>query len=152
MRFAPAPEYHVFPTRERPLSPFDAVVRAVRDTRPLVAEVRPHAIVSDILTLAPALAGELEGVPVVTLIPHTDPRGAPGMPPYSIGARRPRTALGRGISRATAGAVCRAMWHATDGVGAGGLQRGQRELNETRARLGLPALGHVHGGISRSLC
>jgi len=140
MRFSPAPEYHVFPTLERPLAPYEAVVRAVRDTRPLVAEVRPHAIVSDILTLAPALAGELEGVPVATLIPHTDPRGAPGMPPYSIGARRPRTAFGR------------AMWRATDGVVAGGLERGRRELNETRARLGLPALGHVHGGISRALC
>jgi UDP:flavonoid glycosyltransferase YjiC (YdhE family) len=140
MRFAAAPEYHVFPTREKPLAPYEAVVRAVRDTRPLVAEVRPHAIVSDILTLAPALAGELEGVPVATLIPHTDPRGAPGTPPYSIGARRPRTALGR------------AMWRATDGIVAAGLERGRRELNETRARLGLPPLDHVHGGISRALC
>ena len=69
MRFSPAPEYHVFPTLERPLAPYEAVVRAVRDTRPLVAEVRPHAIVSDILTLAPALAGELEGVPVATRRP-----------------------------------------------------------------------------------
>jgi UDP:flavonoid glycosyltransferase YjiC (YdhE family) len=140
MRFAPAPEYHVFPTRERPLSPFEAVVRAVHDTRPLVAEVRPDAIVSDILTLAPALAGELEGVPVATLVPHTDPRGAPGLPPYSIGARRPRTAAGR------------RMWRATDRFVAIGLERGRRELNETRARLGLPALDHVHGGISRALC
>src|SRR3954470_21340129 len=140
MRFAAAPEYHVFPTLEKPLAPYEAVVRAVRDTRPLVAEVRPHAIVSDILTLAPALAGELEGVPVATLVPHTDPRGQSGLPPYSIGARRPRTAFGR------------AMWRATDGVVAGGLARGRRELNETRARLGLPPLDHVHGGISRALC
>jgi UDP:flavonoid glycosyltransferase YjiC (YdhE family) len=140
MRFEPAPEYHVFPTLEKPLAPYEAVVRAVRDTRPLVAEVRPDAIVSDILTLAPALAGELEGVPAATLVPHTDPRGAPGMPPYSIGARRPRTAAGR------------RMWRATDRIVAGGLERGRRELNETRARLGLPPLAHVHGGISRALC
>jgi UDP:flavonoid glycosyltransferase YjiC (YdhE family) len=140
MRFAAAPEYHVFPTLEKPLSPYEAVVRAVRDTRPLVTEVRPHAIVSDILTLAPALAGELEGVPVATLIPHTDPRGQPGMPPYSIGARRPRSAFGR------------RMWRATDRIVAGGLERGRRELNDTRARLGLPPLAHVHGGISRALC
>ena len=59
MRFAAAPEYHVFPTLEAPLTPYQAVVRAVHDTRPLVAETRPHAIVADILTLAPALAGEL---------------------------------------------------------------------------------------------
>ena len=140
MRFAPAPEYHVFPTLERPLAPYEAVVRAVHDTRPLVAETRPDAIVADILTLAPALAGELEGIPVATLIPHTDPRGAPGFPPYSIGARLPRTAAGR------------RLWGATDRIVAGGLERGRRELNETRARLGLPALGHVHGGISRALC
>jgi UDP:flavonoid glycosyltransferase YjiC (YdhE family) len=140
MRFAPAPEYQVFPTSEKPLAPYEAVVRAVRDTRPLVAELRPDAIVSDILTLAPALAGELEGVPVATLIPHTDPRAAPGMPPYSIGARRPRTAGGR------------RMWRATDRIVAGGLERGRRELNDTRARLGLPPLSHVHGGISRALC
>jgi UDP:flavonoid glycosyltransferase YjiC (YdhE family) len=140
MRFAPAPEYHVFPTLERPLAPYEAVVRAVHDTLPLVAETRPDAIVADILTLAPALAGELEGVRVATLIPHTDPRGAPGFPPYSIGARLPRTAAGR------------RLWRATDRIVAGGLERGRRELNETRSRLGLPALAHIHGGISRDLC
>ena len=140
MRFAAAPEYHVFPTLERPLTPYQAVVRAVHDTRPLVAETRPHAIVADILTLAPALAGELDGVPVATLIPHLDPRGAPGFPPYSLGARLPRTRAGRRI------------WEATDRVVAIGLERGREELNETRGRLGLPPLAHVHGGISRDLC
>jgi len=140
MRFAAAPEYHVFPTLERPLTPYQAVVRAVHDTRPLVAETRPHAIVADILTLAPALAGELDGVPVATLIPHLDPRGAPGFPPYSLGARLPRTRAGR------------RMWEATDRVVAIGLERGREELNETRGRLGLPPLAHVHGGISRDLC
>jgi len=140
MRFAAAPEYHVFPTLERPLTPYQAVVRAVHDTRPLVAETRPHAIVADILTLAPALSGELDGVPVATLIPHLDPRGAPGFPPYSLGARLPRTRAGR------------RMWEATDRVVAIGLERGREELNETRGRLGLPPLAHVHGGISRELC
>ena len=37
MAFEPAPEYHVFPTRERPLRPYEAVVRATGETRPLVA-------------------------------------------------------------------------------------------------------------------
>jgi UDP:flavonoid glycosyltransferase YjiC (YdhE family) len=140
MRFEAAPEYHVFPTRERPLKPYEAVVLATRETRPLVAELRPDAVVADILTLAPALAGELEGVPVATVIPHVDPRGAPGFPPYSIGARLPRTPLGRGL------------WRRAEAVTGQGLERGRRELNETRARLGLPALDHVHGGISRELC
>ena len=30
MRFEPAPEYQVFPTRERPLKPYEAAVRAAR--------------------------------------------------------------------------------------------------------------------------
>jgi UDP:flavonoid glycosyltransferase YjiC (YdhE family) len=140
MRFEAAPEYHVFPTRERPLKPYEAVVLAARETRPLVAELRPDAVVADILTLAPALAGELEGVPVATVIPHVDPRGAPGFPPYSVGARLPRTALGR------------RLWRGAEGVTGQGLERGRRDLNETRARLGLAPLDHVHGGISRELC
>jgi MGT family glycosyltransferase len=140
MAFAAAPEYQVFPTRERPLTPYEAVVRAAGETRPLVRELRPDAVVADILTLGPALAGELEGVPVATVVPHVDPRGAHGFPPYSIGARLPRTAFGR------------RMWQAAERVTGAGLERGRRELNETRARLGLPELAHVHGGISRALC
>jgi UDP:flavonoid glycosyltransferase YjiC (YdhE family) len=140
MRFAAAPEYHVFPTLERPLTPYQAVVRATGETRTLVADLRPDAIVADILTLAPALAGELERVPVATLIPHVDPRGAAGFPPFSIGARLPRTAAGR------------RLWGAANRITARGLELGRTELNETRARLGLSALAHVHGGISRDLC
>jgi UDP:flavonoid glycosyltransferase YjiC (YdhE family) len=139
MRFAPAPEYHVFPTQERPLKPYEAVRRATGVTRALVAEERPDVVVSDILTLAPALAAELEGVPWATLIPHLDPRGADGFPPYSVGARLPRTALGR------------AVWRRFDPLIARGLELGRAELNETRARLDLPPLDHVHGGISRRL-
>ena len=41
LRFAPAPEYHVFPTPRRPLKPYEAVARAVTVTRPLVAALRP---------------------------------------------------------------------------------------------------------------
>ncbi len=139
MRFEPAPEYHVFPTRERPLAPYEAVARATGQTRPLVASLRPDAVVADILTLAPALAGELEGVPVATVIPHVDPRSAPGWPPYSLGARLPRTGLGR------------RAWGALSRATDAGLERGRRELNETRRRVGLPALDRVHGGISAAL-
>ena len=101
LRFEPAPEYHVFPTRERPLAPYEAVARATGETRPLVGEIRPDVVVADILTLAPALAAELEGVPVATVIPHVDPRGGVGFPPYSVGARLPRTAVGRWLWRGT---------------------------------------------------
>jgi len=137
--FAAAPEYHVFPTRERPLKPYAAVVLATSDTRPLVRDFAPDVVVADVLTLAPALAAELEGVRVATLIPHVDPRPAPGFPPYSVGARLPRTALGR------------RLWKRADGLMARGLEHGRCELNETRRRLGLAPLDHVHGGISRGL-
>lgn len=139
MRFAAAPEYHVFPTRDRPLTPYQAVERATGETVELVRDVAPDAVVSDILTLAPALAGELEGVPVATLIPHLDPRMPPGSAPYSCGARLPRTPAGR------------ALWRCADPLLRHGLQLGRSQLNETRRRLGLPALDRVHGGISDTL-
>ena len=91
VRFAAAPEYHVFPTQERPLKPYEAVVRATGETLELVRSSAPDVVVADILTLAPALAAELEGVRVATLIPHVDPRPAAGFAPYSLGARLPRT-------------------------------------------------------------
>jgi UDP:flavonoid glycosyltransferase YjiC (YdhE family) len=139
MEFAAAPEYHVFPKRERPLKPYEAVVRATGETVPLVASFRPNVVVADILTLAPALAAELGGVPVATVIPHVDPRFERGWPPYSVGARLPRTAVGR------------RLWSEAARVTDAGLEQGRRELNETRRRLGLGPLDHVHGGISRVL-
>ena len=45
------------------------------------AEAHPDVVVHDILTLAPALSGEILGLPVATLVPHVDPRTAPGAPP-----------------------------------------------------------------------
>ena len=139
MRFAPAPEYNVFPTGPEPLDFYEAVVHATEDTLPLVRELQPDAVVADILTLAPALAAEKAGVPVATLIPHVYPPSERGFPVYSLGARLPSTPAGRVI------------WRAFDRAIAGGLERGRRELNETRTRLGLAPLDHVHGGISREL-
>jgi UDP:flavonoid glycosyltransferase YjiC (YdhE family) len=43
------------------------------------------------------------------------------------------------------------MWRATDRLVARGLEQGRRELNESRARLGLPPQAGVHNGLSRSL-
>ena len=103
------------------------------------ASSRPDVVVADILTLAPALAAELEGVPCATLVPHVYPPGEPDFPVYSLGARLPRTALGR------------ALWRRAQRPVARGLERGRRELNDTRAELGLAPLEHVHGGISREL-
>jgi UDP:flavonoid glycosyltransferase YjiC (YdhE family) len=146
MTFAPAPEYHVFPIpstgrdgRTEPLDFYEAAVYATRDTLPLVRDLHPDAVVSDILTLGPALAAEIEGVPCATLIPHVSPQAEPGFPVYSFGARLPRTGLGRALWRRAHLPVDR------------GLQRGRRALNRARERVGLPPVGHVHGGTSRQL-
>ena len=139
MRFEPAPEYQVFPTREQPLKPYEAAMRAARETQPLIRELDPEVVVADILTIAAGLAAELDARPWATLVPHVLPVSEPGFPPYSIGARLPRTPLGA------------AMWRAFDPIVRLGTERGRRELNETRRRLGLGPLDHVHGGISRQL-
>jgi MGT family glycosyltransferase len=139
LTFAPAPEYDVFPSGPEPLDFYEAVVHATTDTLPLLRELRPDVVVADILTLAPALAAELEGVSCATLIPHVYPHGEPDFPIYSLGARLPRTAAGRW------------MWRHAQRPVQRGLERGRRELNDTRARLGLPPHAHVHGGISREL-
>jgi UDP:flavonoid glycosyltransferase YjiC (YdhE family) len=139
MRFVAAPEYPVFPTRERPLQPYEAVVRASAETRRAIVDVRPEVVVHDILTLAPALAAELVGLPVATLIPHVHPAAAPGFPPYALGARLPRTALGR------------RSWQRFDRVVETGLRQGRAELNEARAKLGLAPVARLHGGLSEQL-
>ncbi len=139
MTFSAAPEYQVFPTRERPLKPYEAAVVAARVTRSFVRSFAPDVAVSDILTPAPALAAELEGVPVATVVPHVMPDLPPGFPPFSIGARLPRTRVGR------------AFWKQTYRAVEIGLEQGRREYNECRARLDLGPLPWTHTGLSRSL-
>lgn len=140
MRFVSAPEYPLFPGAGEPFEMYEAVVRATGVTRAAVASLRPHVVVHDILTLAPAMAGELEAVPVATLIPHLYPVGAPGFPPYALGARLPRTRVGR------------RLWGALERPLEAGLRRGRADLNSARARLGLPAVDRLHGGLSERLC
>src|SRR4051812_37415238 len=95
MRFEPAPEYKVFPTADTPgLKPYQAAVRAARETQPLIEEFAPDAVVADILTVAAGLAAELAGVRWASLVPHVLPTPEPGFPPFAIGARLPRTRVG----------------------------------------------------------
>ncbi len=145
MRFMAAPEYPLFGRGKSGSLPpiaemYEAVVLATAETRAVVADLRPHAVVHDILTLAPAMAAELEGVPAATLVPHVYPVGGPGFPPYALGARFPRTVAGR------------ALWDAVQRRTQGGLRQGRGELNRTRARLGLPPVDRLHGGLSERLC
>src|SRR4051794_24709134 len=140
MRFEPAPEYKVFPTKDSPgLKPYQAAVRAARETQPLIDEFAPDAVVADILTVAAGLAAELAGVRWASLVPHVLPTPEPGFPPYSIGARLPRTRVGS------------TLWRAFDPLLRGGLEKGRHELNGARARLGLPPIDEYHGGLSRQL-
>ena len=138
MRFDPAPEYTVWPSSPA-LKPYQAAVRAAQETLPLVWELNPHAVVADILTLAAALAAQMESRPWATLVPHVLPQGEPGWPIYSTGARLPRTQLGR------------RFWRLFEPLSARGAIQGREELNEARRRVGLPPHSHVHGGTSREL-
>ncbi len=140
MRFEPAPERPLFPTLERPVDMYESALAVTAQTRQAVADLAPDAVVHDILTLAPALAGELERVPVATLIPHVHPAGARGLPPYALGARLPRTRAGQWL------------WGSIEHQVEAGLRQGRAELNQARATLGLPPVERLHGGLSERLC
>ena len=137
--FTPAPEYSAFPIGDHPLDFYEAVVYATRDTLPLVRELKPDAVVHDILTLGPSLAAELLDIPRATLVPHVFPEAGPGFPIYSFGARLPRTAAGR------------AFWERAHLPVRRGLESGRLALNRTREQVGLHPLAHPHGGTSREL-
>jgi MGT family glycosyltransferase len=137
--FAAAEEYRMFPPPD-PDSPEGAhAAEAAEALLPLLEEMRPNAVVSDILTLAPALAAEVAGVPRATLIPHVYPVVEPGLPFFAVGLRPPRTPLGR------------AVWRAGQRALNVGLEQGRSDLNRQRARLGLPPVERFHGGISPDL-
>jgi len=127
-------------SREKPLKPYAAAVRAAHQIRPFVHDFAPDVAVGDILTPGPALAAELEGVPLATLVPHVHPFVGDGHPIYSIGARLPRTAAGRALWR----------WGNRRFVQTS-LEQGRDQYNETRRRLGLDPLPYVHTALSREL-
>jgi UDP:flavonoid glycosyltransferase YjiC (YdhE family) len=137
--FSAAEEYKTFPPpRPGPHGETSAADAALA-LAPLIDGFGPSAVVSDILTAAPALAAERAGVRRATLIPHLYPVHEPGMPFFAIGAQPPRTGLGR------------ALWRAWLPVLTSGLRRGRREMNETRAAVGLAPVEGFHGGISPML-
>ena len=124
-----AEEYRVFPPPKPDSTDGASAADAARALAPLLEELRPDAVVSDILTLAPALAAEVAGVPRATLIPHIYPVHEPGLPFFAVGVQPPRTPVGR------------AMWRAGLPILETGLRRGREELNAQRARLGPAATG-----------
>src|SRR3954454_15815700 len=139
MRFAASPIYEVWPMGESGLKPYQAAVKASAESAAVIRDFDPDVVVADILTVASALAAQMEDRPWATLVPHVLPTAEPGFPPYSIGARFPRTRVG---ARA---------WQLLDPLVRQGIEEGRVDLNGARARVGLPPLEHVHGGISREL-
>jgi UDP:flavonoid glycosyltransferase YjiC (YdhE family) len=137
--FAAAEEYRMFPPPDPDSSEGAHAAEAARALLPLLEEMRPHTVVCDILTLAPSLAAEKQGLPLATLIPHIYPVVEPGLPFFSVGLRAPRTPLGR------------RFWRAGQRALNVGLEHGRRDLNVQRARLGLPPVERFHGGISPDL-
>jgi MGT family glycosyltransferase len=137
--FAAAEEYQMFPPPDPDSAEGAHAAEAAKALLPLLEEMRPHAVVSDILTLAPALAAEKAGVPLATLIPHIYPVVEPGLPFFAIGLRPPRTPLGR------------AVWRTGQRALDIGLEHGRRDLNRQRARLDLEPVERFHGGISPDL-
>ena len=127
MRFVAAPEYPVFPTRERPLQPYEAVVRATAETRPRGRRARarrrrprhPHA--------RPRDGGRARGSARSRRSSPTCTRSErPGFPPMrsARGSREP--------------AAGRRVWRTFDRAVEAGLRQGRTQLNETRRRLGPP--------------
>ena len=107
---------------------------------PMLEQERFDVVVSDVLTLAPALAAERVGLRRATLIPHVYPVTDAGMPFFAVGAMPPRTPVGRALWRAAMPAL---------GVG---LRRGRDELNQSRRKSSgsRPSIGFTEGSARSS--
>ena len=134
--FAAADAYQVFPPPEAGDAGGGEAALALM---PLLNEFRPDVVVNDVLTVAPALAAEIHGVRRVTLVPHIFPESAPGMPPFALGAGRPRTKLGS------------ALWRGLGRFMGRGLVAGREDLNTQRRVAGLPPTERFHGATSEEL-
>jgi UDP:flavonoid glycosyltransferase YjiC (YdhE family) len=137
--FTAAEEYRTFPPPPAGSDGWTSAADAAIALLPLMEEFRPDVVVSDILTLAPSLAAERAGRRRATLIPHVYPVHEPGLPFFAFGLQPPRTPVGRTV------------WRRALPVLESGLRRGRREMNETRAAVGLPPVDGFHSGISREL-
>jgi UDP:flavonoid glycosyltransferase YjiC (YdhE family) len=137
--FTAAEAYKVFPPPAPGSGEARTAAEAALALKPMLEEMRPDVVVSDILTVAPALAAEAVGLQRATLIPHVYPVHEPGLPFFAFGLLPPRTAVGR------------AAWKGALPALEAGLRRGRRELNEARAAVGLAPLERFHGGISEEL-
>ncbi len=137
--FTAAEEYQTFPPPSPGSDGGASVADAALALVPMLESERFDVVVSDVLTLAPALAAERVGLRRATLIPHVYPESEPGMPFFAVGAMPPRTAVGR------------TLWKSAMPVLTEGLRRGRRELNQSREVVGLAPVERLHGGLSEEL-
>src|SRR5918996_2549760 len=137
--FTAAEEYKTFPPPAPGSDDGRSAAEAALALLPMLERERPDVVVSDILTVAPALAAERAGLRRATLIPHVYPVHDEGMPFFAFGAQPPRTAVGR------------ALWRGALPVLVGGLRRGRDEMNQSRAVVGLAPTERFHGGTSEEL-
>jgi UDP:flavonoid glycosyltransferase YjiC (YdhE family) len=137
--FTAAEEYKTFPPPPPGSEDGASVADAALALVPMLERERFDVVVSDVLTVAPALAAERAALKRATLIPHVYPVSDPGMPFFAVGAMPPRTAVGR------------ALWRAAMPVLTGGLRRGREELNQSREIVGLAPIERYHGGLSEQL-
>ena len=140
MRFVPAPEYPVFPTRERPLQPYEAVVRTVPVTREAIREAAPDGRRARHPDARAGAGRRARGVAVGDADPPRPPDERARCGPVLDG----RAAAADGAGPEALAAMERPVL--------GGLRRGRDELNETRRLLGLPPLDRLFGGLSERLC
>jgi UDP:flavonoid glycosyltransferase YjiC (YdhE family) len=143
LRFSPAPERMTVPgVASAPDGP--TLAQASRDLIPMLRDLRPDVVITDLFTIAPALAAETEGLRRATLIPHPHPVHEPGLPFYPLGLLPPRTPVGR--------LAWRALWPL---VGTRlpntRLRKVRAALDEVRAELGLGPLRDYDGQISDGL-
>jgi MGT family glycosyltransferase len=139
LEFTAAEEYRTFPPPPPDSTAEPSAADAALALAPLLDDLRPDVVVSDILTLAPTLAAERAGIRRATLIPHVYPVHEAGLPYFAFGALPPRTAVGR------------ALWRAALPVLLSGLRRGRREMNLSREAVGLAPVQRFHAGISEEL-
>ena len=137
--FTAAEEYKTFPPPPPGSGEGPSAADAALALLPMLERERFDVVVSDILTVAPALAAERAGLRRATLIPHVYPVHEDGMPFFAFGAQPPRTPVGR------------ALWRRALPVLVGGLRQGREEMNASRSVVGLPPLDRFHGGISDQL-
>lgn len=137
-RFFKAPKFEVAPGEEIP-DVHEAAALATDQLREVVEDWRPDVIVGDVLTLSSALTAELCGVPFITSVPHLWHATGDDAVPFGSGWAPAESRLARRIFQ---------RMHKLERAG---LEYGRDELNQTRARVGLPSIDRFHGALSREL-